>query len=1189
MADHNHQPSLTEEQRRAIETRRVSVALSAGAGCGKTFVLTRRFLSHLEGIEPEQLSRFVAITFTDRAAREMRGRIREACREQVVRAAHDAEADRWLRIYRELESARISTFHSFCGSLLRAHAVEAGLDPSFQTLDEAATATLRSEFLDERLRQLLSHRDEHAMRLAVAVGLEGLRQAIATLLGKRQTIDFAAWQSKTADDLLDAWEKYYRETIRPTIVREFVEGEPVKAVLGMMREHTFPAGRMRDQQAELLRLLPKLADGPSLVDDLRAIRENAGVKAAGVTKAWDDESAYAQFRDAAKELRDEIDAIGDKLDFNREEAGAAAQAAMSLISIAGPIADGFAARKRELNCLDFDDLMTQARRLLEAPANADLRRRLSDQIKLLLVDESQDTDPVQIGLIEALCGESLRDGKLFFVGDFKQSIYRFRGANPAVFRDLRGKIPADGQLPLTLNFRSQPAILNFVNALFCDALPNYEPLRAHRPQATPEPAIEFIWAVPPSDDGHKIKAEEFRPLEADWIARRLKHLIDSEAPIVCDKKLDAAGRPVVRPIKPGDIAILFRALSDVAVYEAALREHGIDYYLVGGKAFYAQQEVFDLLNLLRCLDSPCDQVSLAGALRSPFFGLTDETLFWLSRDGSLAAGLFGDAPKQLTNEQKQRVAAAAGTLRWLRARKDRVPIADLIHDALSRTGYDAILLAEFMGERKLANLRKLIDDARAFDLAGLFTLADYIAQLSEFVAGEPAEPLAATHPEDTDVVRLMTIHQSKGLEFPVVVVPDIERKPPPGRETVAFHPELGPMIALSGDHGDARSGIHLLRMAAEKEEQEERLRLFYVATTRAADYLILSAGLKNLEDATNPWRKLLSERFDLNTGALKAALPAGYEAPQVLVTTTAPPLPRAAGSGKRRRPLDQIVAAARTLAADGGVACPPYVAAAPRDEAARRQFSFSGLKGLLTEASPVPDPAPGEAPPLGSAAEDEEAAAQPSQRKYDPLELGTLVHAALAVMPFTGKVDVDGLVRGQAERRGGVPPNMLADAIDLVGRFAHSGFCRRLADAKAVHREIEFLLSWPPEAPAADGTRMQGVIDCLYQDSAGDWHLVDYKTNETAAENVADAAAAYRVQMLVYAMALERTWGRPPASLRLYFLRPELEFTVPFGPDDRQFAIDQVNQGIAALRCGQHAPGETARAPAARRKAEGRT
>ena len=242
---------------------------------------------------------------------------------------------------------------------------------------------------------------------------------------------------------------------------------------------------------------------------------------------------------------------------------------------------------------------------------------------------------------------------------------------------------------------------------------------------------------------------------------------------ICDKET----RPCA--VKQGDFALLFRALTNVEYYEEALRRYGIDYYLVGGHAFYSQQEIYDLLNLLRAINIPGDEVSLLGVLRSPMFALHDETLFWLSCDGIPAGWRRGcsssELPEELDGQQRQRAEFAAATLRDLRAMKDRLPVARLIQEAMQRTGYDAMLLAEFLGERKLANLHKLVEQARSFDRAGIFTLSDFIAQLSEFVARQPDEALAATQPELNDVVKLMSIHQSKGLEFPVVIVPDIGR------------------------------------------------------------------------------------------------------------------------------------------------------------------------------------------------------------------------------------------------------------------------------------------------------------------------------------------------------------------------------------------------------------------------------
>ena len=209
--------------------------------------------------------------------------------------------------------------------------------------------------------------------------------------------------------------------------------------------------------------------------------------------------------------------------------------------------------------------------------------------------------------------------------------------------------------------------------------------------------------------------------------------------------------------------------------------------------------------------------------------------------------LDGPLPEEIEGQQRRQAEFALATLRDLRAMKDRLPVAQLIQEALRRTGYDALLLAEFLGERKLANLHKLVEQARSFDRTGIFTLSDFITQLAEFVARQPDEPLAATHLESTDVVKLMTIHQAKGLEFPVVIVPDVARPRRVQGPPVAFTPELGPALK----DPNATTGYDLLMAAENDEEMAELARLLYVAATRAADYLILSAGV---EDPDEPCR-----------------------------------------------------------------------------------------------------------------------------------------------------------------------------------------------------------------------------------------------------------------------------------------------------------------------------------------------
>jgi len=1177
---------LTDQQRRAVTARGVSVALSAGAGCGKTFVLTRRFLAQLDPNGPQddtqpdakddaqpdaaetvsregdavsdgdahpRLAGLVAITFTERAAREMRDRIRAACRRRVLEAP-DAEVDYWLDLIRELDSARISTIHAFCGTLLRAHAVEAGLDPRFRVLEQAQADTLLFELVDDELRSRLIARDEAVIDLVFEFGLERLREMVATLLGLRHQIDWPPWRDVTSQDLVARWETFSRDVAAPRLLAAITRSDAAQSLLRIAREQCPDHPAMRERCAVLLERLPGLPESTDRAADLAAIGESAKVQGGGGKKAWPSEEVYAEFRDAAKSLREAIKGVQDDAAFDAAAALPAAEAGLRLLAVAEGVHAAYEARKHQLAAMDFNDLLIHAKRLLTAPEHRELRRRLASQIRLLLVDEFQDTDPVQVDLVKALCDPLLTRGKLFFVGDYKQSIYRFRGADPHVFRRLRGEIPPEGRLPLTLNFRSQPAILHFVNALFCEAMgADYEPLAAHRPQVAPEPAIELLWAPDESPQERSGRSTRLRRREADWIARRLRAMLDRGERIVWDREAAARGEPGTRAVRPGDVALLFRALSDVQHYEEALQRYAIPYYLVGGHAFYAQQEIFDLLNLLRSLASRCDEVSLVGVLRSPMFSLEDETLFWLAQQpGGLSAGLFAETPPaELGEAQRRRAEFARTTLADLRAMKDRVPIAELVDEALARTGYDAVLLAEFLGERKLANLRKLVDQARAFDRSGIFSLSDFITQLAEFVARQPDEPLAATHPEASDVVRLMTIHQSKGLEFPVVVVPDLDRPARASLASVAFTPELGPMVKSAGP-----SGFRLHAAIQREEDRAETVRLLYVATTRTADYLILSGGVPEIGSARGPWTQLLARRFDPVTGRLRAALPDGYPEPKVRVTTSEPPLGATPSRRGARRSLRKLAEQAVRMAEQGSGHVPERLGPVAVDREARRQYSFSRLSGEL-------DAHRGESESADPGETDDDTVLGP---RVDPLGLGTLVHDVLAEIDFGRPDDVAPLVRRFAPRH---LPDVerdegLAEPIEMIRRFLDSPRAAEMAASGTVHRELEFLLAWPPGTREPEPRYLQGYIDCLYRDAAGRWVVLDYKTNRVTASSVGAVAAGYEMQMLLYALAVERILGEPPADLVLHFLRLGAEHHFTWDDAARGRVEELVNRSLAA-------------------------
>ncbi len=500
----------------------------------------------------------------------------------------------------------------------------------------------------------------------------------------------------------------------------------------------------------------------------------------------------------------------------------------------------------------------------------------------------------------------------------------------------------------------------------------------------------------------------------------------------------------------------------------------------------------------------------------------------------------------------------------MRAEKDRLPIARLIHKALQRTGYDAVLLAEFLGERKLANVYKLIEQARQFDAAGIFTLADFIVQLSQFVARQPDEPLAATQPESLNAVRLMSIHQSKGLEFPVVVVVDLDRKSRPAGDGVAFTPALGPMVRLP----ECTSGYNLFQQVEAEEDLAELTRLLYVAATRAGDYLILSGGLADLDSPRGAWLDLLRRHFDLRTG--KPLESSATEPPTRSTGASAlakvrleePPLPKKFVGKTNRQDLSKTIAKIRNLAASGKGTVPDHLRAIAIDRQARRQYSVSRLHGTLRQNAYEPV----------ELADDGAASSV-----LDPLGLGTLVHAVLADL-VAGKDDSaaarESLVRKYASLH--LPDvDDLEEPLRLIAGLTATPRWASVRQANCVHAELEFLLTWPPESSLADGSGngenkqqpinlrgslfIQGFIDCLYQDVAGDWRLLDYKTNLDSSDGT---VAGYKMQMLLYALATERVLRRSPVEVVLHFLRDNREHRFSWDEAARQEAMMLVNDAI---------------------------
>lgn len=1138
---------LTEQQAAAITMRNVSVSLSAGAGCGKTFVLTRRFLSHLEPGPEVNLSGLVAITFTERAAREMRERIRAACFDRL-RECSTADVPHWLSITREIDSARVSTIHSFCASILRSSAVEAKLDPQFGLLDPQIGTAFLSNAVTEAVHAAVAKELPAAVDVVQVFGLERTIVHCETLVRKRFELQRDHWGQQTAEQLAALWKERFLERAPSLAISKLRDSGEVSETCSLLKRHTTTNGVMLARCGVLTTELQRLLDDPlsitKPVDWLRQVRENAQVQGGGGKKVWESEEVYDAVKDRLADLRKVIDKVAPQLEFVEDDVLPAAQLSLQMLELVALAIDQYELRKREAAVLDFDDLVLRSRDLLKQ--NAAVRQRVAAGIDFLLVDEFQDTDPVQADIVRFLCGAKLTQGKLFLVGDAQQSIYRFRRADPNVFRQLRMEIPEAGRLPLNRNFRSQPAILDFVNALFAGTLGDiFQPLVPAVPQLTPSPSIEFLFAVSNAPDTTST-AESRRLEEAAWMSRRIRELLDDPTPRIRDKHPET-GATILRPIKSKDIVILFRALSDVRHYEQALRDCRLEYYLVGGRAFYAQQEVFDLLNLLRSLNEPDDEISLLGVLRSPFFGLTDDTLMTLIRHArSLEQGLTEPPLAELTESQRPLVVHAQQALSELRSVKDRLSLAGLITRALDLTAYDASLVPEFLGRRKLANLRKLIEMARQFDRAGGFTLSDFVERLKGAVAEETDEELAATQAESNNVIRLMTIHQSKGLEFPVVIVADMDRNSQPPPSPVEFSTELGPLIAPPEKFGRQQEnlGLRLHRLLECEADAAEHLRLLYVALTRAADYLILSSSLKSLDKVSSGWMSLLASRFDLRTGlpvidpvTELPLIPEPFAAscPEVrvhLVPPRSPLLPPAIHETLSLANFRDAVEQAEPLP------LPVLLQPVKVDVAAIRSFSVSKLEELdqaLRTGSP--------AQPVRN----EEQDAQPERAPGGSAEdLGTLVHEILERLdPHGDDTQIPRLIDAcWTTTFSPLPADVRQTATEMLNAFWTSPVNQELRQARQCYRELEFNLVIPSDLLPGNLRSIAGKIDCLFQTVSGEWIIYDYKTGDRFTDgNSAELLRHYEFQLGVYAWAVQAGMGILPAKVALVTFKPQVAVT----------------------------------------------
>ncbi len=811
-----------------------SVHLSASAGSGKTRALKERYLALLVRLERSGLGldQAVAITFTDKAAAEIKERV-----------MHDLTEDMLKTIIRGRQDLRISTIHSFCMNLLKRYPLEAGLPPDFGVLDSRDQAYKIQKAIEDTLEE--SDRVPEIMVPLIDFTADELFAIIEFLLSIRSRLNRMVIDSGGPEGLLTAIHADMGTKHVETELKILITSPDWRRSLQQMeRTLGLQADGYANNKGKEHLLLSETKDADTAFRIFEALstvyftsegnpRKNPYIAKktfSGIRAEY--EKVYRQIQELLGRFR----SLHDRARSGRE--------AGSLLRLFQSAEKKYQLSKLREGLLDFDDLEIYTYGLLQGIESPDILYWLDRKILHFLVDEFQDTSDIQWAILLKLTEEIFAgqgsdkrmQPTLFVVGDEKQSIYRFREANYRLIENVKQKmekyVPLGSREILTLdrNFRSTPEVIETVNRIFTALWgAEYKPSDVDR--TGHKGSAKLIEIQPPSkNDGPS------GPTEADILAREIRGFIDDKTVIyeISPSSLlqgDAGRGWTEREAGYGDCAVLIQSRTKLKEYEAALQKEGIPYRVVGGIGFYEEDEIQSILNVLFFLWNRQDKLSLAAALKSPLFGLTERDIFDLMKDG-------GDMVRSLRRSYSE---AGAHLDNWKRYASTE-PLAGLIHRIIQDTG--AYVRFGKRNAQALFNLDKLLDTAREFDRRGYTTLQDFVEWVKNIRETEQREATADMNlPGFQGAVSIMTVHKAKGLEFPIVFLPGMNQQP----KSLS----TGPLAIIEDADGgirmavrDGSSQVYGELWARERDELlREHQRLLYVAMTRARDHLVMIGAL----------------------------------------------------------------------------------------------------------------------------------------------------------------------------------------------------------------------------------------------------------------------------------------------------------------------------------------------------------
>ncbi|MEW6262942.1 MAG: UvrD-helicase domain-containing protein [Thermodesulfobacteriota bacterium] len=1121
----NNPLELTPRQKQALAFE-ANLCVLAGAGSGKTLTLVELIMKLLAGETPGfegglDLNRILALTYTEKAAREMGERLRRAIMARMG-DPDPAKAAFWLRQRRLLDRAQISTIHGFCQAVLRQHCLKAGLEPDYSILARD------QEFLIETRRQIL---------------LDWLQHQDPDLLAM---LDYLPWQGqgrgvgleRVLEQIIDRMRTFGRKVAparRPFISLKPAIDQLIQAA--ELIEDYNRAGHIKPGTNYYHRALDFTSAARGLTDSKLKEKEllDAALELQSLVKGnWG----------KVKPARDLADQALKSLAASRDER-AAEPLKTALSVLAEKMNAGLAEARLRRAVLDFDDLLLLTRRLLSQ--NPEVRSRLKSRFRVVLVDEFQDANRLQADILAYLLepegeeqthpeettsftGLPRAQRRLVVFGDPKQSIYRFRGAEVEVYQALKNSLtgPEAGSsgrlIALNKNFRSQKRLVEFYNEFFPGIMPSGTDYEAeygpedrqdwHRPDLGPGPKA-FILSPPTAENEARRRA-----LEAQALAAYLADLLSGRSEV-------RIGEKNRRP-EPKDVALLLHRFTHLKVYEQAFTQAGLPFYTVRGRGFFQCPEVMDLINFLFHLADPSDGPALLAVLRSPLFGLSDQTLTRLAwpsgssgEQADMAAYFQSVSPPWPEGVDQTQLEALAWTREILSRLKEQAGLSfpvELVEMLVEESDYVPLLLARPQGEQQAANVQKFIELMRHYPYESAFAVREVARYLRARLAAPAEDPEAQSGAEGAQAIQIMTIHQAKGLEFPVVLIPDAGWTGVSEKNPIAFG--RNDLFALRFQDPESQedrrpADFAEFKKEAEARERAEYVRLLYVAATRARDHLVFSGHITGRRDSWLFWL----DDFARTKPELLGRIQLDDDLRLMQSAETRPVgegerLENASGSSARRI-LNRVLTSIRDATRYQALAvtelteflfCP------------RRYY----LEKLIGQGSP---------PSLE--------VNESSRVETDARQKGILFHYLMESLDLDGPARLEALTDQVQERAKTSGVALLKQEAEIIAdralSFLKSPWGRDLIRSRngLVRRECPIWLKIKPDRDKAPGFILTGEIDLFYITSEGLARVIDYKYAWP------EKVEKYDLQVKIYALALVKAGLTGRVEAGLYFAAPE--------------------------------------------------